>query len=404
MKNRLYKYLLLSVLALSLLGCSNKEEPTSTEIEETVLIQEEVQQESLPNKEVVSSTTSEEEIPEEITEEAPVEVTEKMSLHSFQGKEIGIIENLNNVEYIIYENGASCCILSNDYTLLSEVEYEGNIYPVNMLNGACVEGEEYIVPEHIRLIESFWGTQVKNIIIPDSVEYIYMHRTFEELTCLETVTFPENIQCVYEYDDDFDYPIEAHDTFSECSNLKEVILPEGIEVLEGTFFLCTNLEKVTLPNTITEINENAFGECVKLTDINIPNSVGRIYHDAFINCRSLTSISLPPNLYDIHVDAFCGCMFSEFIIPDSTEPLMIQGYFMDMPNLKTVVFPKYGHGIQTLEGTNCPIETVYLSDGDAPINILIELPDTLKTMYVVEEFLLDDYKEDFPDLEILLRE
>lgn len=51
-------------------------------------------------------------------------------------------------------------------------------------------------------------------------------------------------------------------TFLGCTNLKSVVLPEGItEVPSCMFYKCVNLKSVTIPASVTSIGNNAFYEC-----------------------------------------------------------------------------------------------------------------------------------------------
>lgn len=50
--------------------------------------------------------------------------------------------------------------------------------------------------------------------------------------------------------------------FAYCDSLEEVIIEEGVEVIESAAFLkCKKLKKVFLPSTIIEISEDAFEDC-----------------------------------------------------------------------------------------------------------------------------------------------
>ena len=54
-------------------------------------------------------------------------------------------------------------------------------------------------------------------------------------------------------------------TFNSCANLKEVILPDGLERINAFAFAhCTKLQKINLPDSITYIADGAFDGCNSL--------------------------------------------------------------------------------------------------------------------------------------------
>lgn len=120
------------------------------------------------------------------------------------------------------------------------------------------------------------------------------------------------------------------------SELKELILPEGLEnIEEGAFDDCANLETVSLPSTLKEIGKDSFHLCTALkrfvmekesayykversilytkdgkelvyyptaltnTTYDIPNGVVRLNDYAIYGNMSLTSVSLPSTIKEI---------------------------------------------------------------------------------------------------------
>ncbi|MDY2703880.1 MAG: leucine-rich repeat domain-containing protein [Prevotella sp.] len=107
---------------------------------------------------------------------------------------------------------------------------------------------------------------------------------FASMSSLSEIIMPSTIKVIPRF------------AFSDCSSLKIVNLPEGIETLEYMSFGCTSGEKSTrissirLPNTLKRIESNAFTENHHLTTITIPENVEYIGTNAFANCNNLMDV------------------------------------------------------------------------------------------------------------------
>lgn len=56
--------------------------------------------------------------------------------------------------------------------------------------------------------------------------------------------------------------------FYECTNLRQIILPEGIvKIVAKTFMSCERLKKVYIPNSVTIIEACAFSGCETLSQV-----------------------------------------------------------------------------------------------------------------------------------------
>ena len=79
--------------------------------------------------------------------------------------------------------------------------------------------------------------------------------------------------------------LKTYISFSGCSNLFEIILPNTIDTIGGsTFSNCSKLKRINLPNNLVCIGESAFYGCTSLSDINIPNNVEYLGEGAFAMC------------------------------------------------------------------------------------------------------------------------
>ncbi len=130
-----------------------------------------------------------------------------------------------------------------------------------------------------------------NILGGDSVAVTYKGNSYNDYAneYSGAITIPTTI----EHNSAF-YRVTAIDkwTFNSCSQLTEVIIPDGVTSIGVTaFFDCYSLSKITLPNSITSISKGAFSGCSSLATITIPNSVTTIGDYAFNGCASLANIT-----------------------------------------------------------------------------------------------------------------
>ena len=66
----------------------------------------------------------------------------------------------------------------------------------------------------------------------------------------------------------------AEYAFNDCTNLKSIIIPNGLKsILRSAFRDCTSLTEIILPDSIEYIGDSAFSDCYNLVKVKIPNSV-----------------------------------------------------------------------------------------------------------------------------------
>lgn len=78
---------------------------------------------------------------------------------------------------------------------------------------------------------------------------------------------------------------------SEFVNLPENYNGESYGIYDDTFSECSFLKKIYIPNSVKSIGYNAFLNCANLTDITIASSTADISKYAFTGCRNLLSFS-----------------------------------------------------------------------------------------------------------------
>jgi hypothetical protein len=129
-----------------------------------------------------------------------------------------------------------------------------------------------------------------SVVVPEGLETI---NGFYGCTSLLSITLPESVRTV------------GYNAFNGCNSLVSAELPEHMETIgNGAFADCVSLQSVTMPKTLNELGSSSFQECAALTSIAVPEGVTTIQWGAFYNCTSLDSLHLPASLAKI--ETFCG--------------------------------------------------------------------------------------------------
>lgn len=154
--------------------------------------------------------------------------------------------------------------------------------------------------------------------------------------------------------------------FENCKNLKNIIIPEGIEEIETNAFKgCENLKNISLPNSIKKIDSKAFENCnslqynlyengkylgndkkkyivlisgidKELSTFQINQECTIIYDYAFNGFSNITNIDIPNQITHIGKKAFNNCSsLKSFIVPNKIKNFDT-AWFTDCSSLQTI--------------------------------------------------------------------
>ena len=185
--------------------------------------------------------------------------------------------------------------------------------------------------------------------LPGTVKNWGMY-VFEHCKGLKKVTVDEDI-C---FNSEGDY--NGQDMFYDCTNLEELVLPDGLTVIPPGFYAdCTSLhtynipkniiywgsfppntglKKITLPDSVKVLGAGGLSDCSSMEEIILPEGLEEI-HMAFYGCTGLKTITIPSTVKKLK-DTFAYCDTLESVeIPDSVE--VVEGdVFYKCTNLKSV--------------------------------------------------------------------
>ena len=135
--------------------------------------------------------------------------------------------------------------------------------------------------------------RAENIVIEKGVTTIGQ-RSFYTFTKVKNIELPDSLEYI------------NNCAFHCCSSVERLILPEKLKKIgENAFDGCISLLSITIPGTVTSIEYAAFHWCLELKYVKIKNGCKTIGKSAFNNCISLESVFIPSSVTSIGKYAFC---------------------------------------------------------------------------------------------------
>lgn len=287
--------------------------------------------------------------------------------------------------------------------------------------------------EIVKIEDDLWGMKklfyvdAKNIkgklVLSEEAGVTYhLTKSFQDCYDLREVYIPSTVTVLPEYCFSESGLEKVHffgqiaeiprSAFAGCTNLKEITIPEGVEVIGyQSFFGCVNLEKVTLPDSLREIN-GSFTNCPALKTIELPEGLTKITSYSFHE-TGIEQLTLPASLLTTHEDpqgsyqsngAFSHCAALHTIDMSKSQVEYISKYeFTDSEQLTTLILPEGLKGMYASAIDGTAITELKLPRGFTVLNkfewSVQQLPSTLKVIYwpvsfrdsqrVLEKFPLD---------------
>lgn len=119
--------------------------------------------------------------------------------------------------------------------------------------------------------------------------------------------------------------------FAGLRHLEEVILHEGLQIIEANAFHdCCSLKRINFPSSLLAIGRYAFWGCRLLTEAPLSQGLQLIGRFAFICCNSLERIRIPSTVTSIGMGAFYDCTSLEDVTLMGGTLTIEEGAFDDL--------------------------------------------------------------------------
>ncbi len=320
----------------------------------------------------------------------------------------------NSVKTVIYGDKVTKVASDFEYnTGLEQVVLGSNVKSIgNSAFSACTSLKSITIPENVTEIgnSAFSAcTGLTNITIPESVTEIG-YSAFENCTNLSDLQIPSNIEKIGDgaFDNTAWYENQPDGLLyigkvlyaykGDKAAVTDVKINEGTKsILSGVFSECSNLKNVVIPDSVISIGSLVFSSCTSLTSITVPESVSSLGAGLFRGCTSLKSAKLPSNVTGSFLGTFDGCENLESVnIPNGVTGL--QSTFEGCKKLKSIIIPENVTGIYRRTFADCTsLESIVI-----PKNVSYVAQDAFSGCTSLKSLTVDSDNENYYSIDSLL--
>ena len=307
--------------------------------------------------------------------------------------------------------------LPDDEAFIYARRSDGSENNTTIVSYGGAKKENVEIPEGVEIINNlaFFNTGLISVHFPSTLTTInaeaFRINRLTSLTIPSSVTslapnafnanqLPSNEAFIYKRNSDGS---EDKTTLISYGGAKRenVVIPEGVEIIDNAFTWISDLKSVTFPSTLLRIINSAFKEC-GLTSLNIPSSVTYIEpgvfnnnqlsdEEAFIYARNSDgsidyttlisygganrdNIIIPDSVKTISAEAFYGNSIKEIVIPENIETIEARAFYKNTwsRSLSKIINQTgkafdWGLIINNVSGYNFVTGTVYSQYGNVEI-------------------------------------
>lgn len=348
-------------------------------------------------------------IPSKVSYEGVEYTVKEIAESSFEGCDgistIIIPETVVNIGKYNFESSSllNITINQNNSVYASKDGVLFNKSMTELLRYPCALGTEYTVPDGVKVLkkDSFSDAELKKITLSSSVETIE-DDAFNDCEKLAELVLNEGLQVI------------EGDFLDGCSSMKNVNIPasllsftadvkgdnvENINVAQGNsvyeshdgllygkgmnvLIRCPRGKTgmLTLPYGVSVIGEHAFKKCKNIVEISFPSSLRSINSSAFSSCEGLKNVDIPHGVTTIGEAAFQGCKsIVKMSIPSTV--VKIEDYALNLLSSLTDLY-NYAESPQSLSTTFSQYGTLHVLPG---CKSAYENADVWKNFTIIED-------------------
>ena len=186
--------------------------------------------------------------------------------------------------------------------LLNKHKDEVYTYLSNNKNEAVKDYHQIILPHTVRYIGSgFSNSDINSIDLSNTSITEIENDTFSDCYNLNNIILPNNLKRI------------GDRAFSSCINLQEIIFPASLEELGIACFSGTGMKDIEFRCLPENILQYAFEDCNKLERVSIPHSVKSINLTAFKGCSTIRYVNIPYGFKSIANKLFKNYNYIQFV-------------------------------------------------------------------------------------------
>ncbi len=242
----------------------------------------------------------------------------------------------NGLYYTVYDDGEAIvegfdedhAKTNPNLVIPSTIKYDDNVYTVTYIGESAFLTSEYktiTLPSTIYFVgyEAFAGSKnLEKVIIPNDCEFTYFNANAFSGTPFEAEIFSN------------EYTVFGKNTLFSYAGSGEFTIPENITYIVDQCFMMSGLEKINFNDKLRDIPFYSFSNCTELKEVVIPDSVENIETGAFAGCTNLANVTLGDNVSYIGVDAFAYTAIKSIHLTRSVSEL--SGAFRNCKYLENI--------------------------------------------------------------------